>query len=160
MWYNNLDIYNALIFECEKGKKFTMIFEKSCGAIVYRKSHGNTEILLIKHVNSGHWSFPKGHVEGEETEIETALREIKEETGIDVIIDPSFRETVSYSPRKETQKVVVYFIGKAKNFEFVPQEEEIAQVRWVDIGHATSILTYENDKTIVNKARIAIKNEA
>ena len=137
-----------------------MIFEKSCGAIVYRKSHGNTEILLIKHVNSGHWSFPKGHVEGEETEIETALREIKEETGIDVIIDPSFRETVSYSPRKDTQKVVVYFIGKAKNFEFVPQEEEIAQVRWVDIGHATSILTYENDKTIVNKAKIAIKNEA
>lgn len=136
-----------------------MVFEKSCGAIVYRKSHGNTEILLIKHVNSGHWSFPKGHVEGDETEIETALREIKEETGIDVIIDPSFRETVSYFPRKDTQKIVVYFIGKAKNFEFVPQEEEIAQVRWVDIGHATTILTYENDKTIVNKAKSAIKND-
>ena len=136
-----------------------MVFEKSCGAIVYRKSHGNTEILLIKHVNSGHWSFPKGHVEGSETEIETAQREIKEETGIDVIIDPSFRETVSYFPRKDTQKGVVYFIGKAKNFEFIPQEEEIAQIRWVDIGHATSILTYENDKTIVNKARLAIKND-
>ncbi len=40
-----------------------MLHEKSCGAIVYRKFHGNTEILLIKHVNSGHWSFPKGHVE-------------------------------------------------------------------------------------------------
>lgn len=136
-----------------------MIFEKSCGAIVYRKSHGNTEILLIKHVNSGHWSFPKGHVEGSETEMETALREVKEETGIDVIIDPSFRETVSYFPRKDTQKVVVYFIGKAKNFEFIPQEEEIAQIRWVDIGHASSILTYENDKTIVNKARLAIRND-
>ncbi len=136
-----------------------MILEKSCGAIVYRKSHGNTEILLIKHVNSGHWSFPKGHVEGNETEVETALREIKEETGIDVIVDPSFRETVSYFPRKDTQKVVVYFIAKAKNFEFIPQEEEIAQIRWVDIGHANTILTYENDKTIVNKAKIAIKND-
>lgn len=136
-----------------------MILEKSCGAIVYRRSHGNTEILLIKHVNSGHWSFPKGHVEGTETEVETALREIKEETGIDVIIDPSFRETVSYFPRKDTQKIVVYFIGKAKNFEFTPQEEEIAQIKWVDIGHATAILTYENDKTIVNKARMAIKND-
>ena len=40
-----------------------MLHEKSCGAIVYRKYHGNTEILLIKHINSGHWSFPKGHVE-------------------------------------------------------------------------------------------------
>jgi len=67
-----------------------MMHEKSCGAIVYRKSHGNIEILLIKHVNSGHWSFPKGHVEGSETEIETAKREIKEETAIDVMIDPTF----------------------------------------------------------------------
>ena len=64
-----------------------MMHEKSCGAIVYRKSHGNIEILLIKHVNSGHWSFPKGHVEGTETEVETAKREIKEETAIDVLID-------------------------------------------------------------------------
>ncbi|MEG0614305.1 MAG: NUDIX domain-containing protein [Oscillospiraceae bacterium] len=135
-----------------------MIFEKSCGAIVYRKSHGNIEILLIKHVNSGHWSFPKGHVEGGETETETALREIKEETGIDVIIDPSFRETVSYFPKKDTQKLVVYFIARAKNFEFTPQEEEIAEIRWVDVGHATTVLTYENDKTIVNKAKHAIKD--
>lgn len=136
-----------------------MLFEKSCGAIVYRKFHGNTEILLIKHVNSGHWSFPKGHVEGKETEVETALREIKEETGLDVLIDSSFRETVSYYPKKDTQKSVVYFIAKAKNFDFVPQEEEISQIRWVDIGHASSVLTYENDKTIVSKAKIAIKND-
>lgn len=133
-----------------------MILEKSCGAIVYRRHHGNLEILLIKHVNSGHWSFPKGHVEEGETEVETALREVKEETGIDIIIDPTFRETVTYFPRKDTQKIVVYFIAKAKNFEYVPQEEEIAQIKWVDICHATSVLTYENDKTIVNKAKLAI----
>ena len=133
-----------------------MLHEKSCGAIVYRRFHGNIEILLIKHINSGHWSFPKGHVEQGETEIETALREIKEETGLDVLIDPSFRETVTYFPRKDTQKVVVYFIAKAKTFEYIPQEDEIAEIRWVDIGHAVQMLTYENDKTIVNKARTAI----
>lgn len=81
-----------------------MQHEKSCGAIVYRKSHGNTEILLIKHINSGHWSFPKGHMEAGETEIETAIREIKEETSVDVMIDPTFRETVSYFPKRDTQK--------------------------------------------------------
>ena len=59
-----------------------MTYEKSCGGIVYRKFHGNTEILLIKHIKSGYWSFPKGHVENSETEEETAKREIKEETGI------------------------------------------------------------------------------
>ena len=133
-----------------------MDYEKSCGAVVFRKYHGNTELLLIKHTIGGHWSFPKGHVEMGETEVETALREVKEETDIDVMIDPTFRETVTYFPRKDTQKVVVYFIGKAKNFEYVPQAEEIAEIRWVDIGHAVQMLTYENDKTIVNKARAAI----
>lgn len=134
-----------------------MLHEKSCGAIVYRKYHGNTEILLIKHINSGHWSFPKGHVESGETEIETAVREIKEETAIDVIIDPTFRETVSYSPRKDTMKVVVYFLAKAKNVDFHRQEDEIAEIRWVDISYAANILSYENDRTIVSKAKTAIK---
>ena len=137
-----------------------MLHEKSCGAIVYRRFHGNVEILLIKHVNSGHWSFPKGHVEGDETELETARREIKEETGLDVILDQTFRETVSYSPRRDTQKIVVYFLALARNYDFVPQEEEIAEIRWVDIIRAARMLTYENDKTIVNKARAAIKQHS
>ena len=101
-----------------------MLHEKSCGAIVYRKSHGNIQILLIKHVNSGHWSFPKGHTEGEETEAETALREIKEETGIDVILDTTFRETVSYSPKKDTQKIVVYFLAKLKTAMFLHRKKK------------------------------------
>lgn len=134
-----------------------MLHEKSCGAIVYRRFHGNIEILLIKHINSGHWSFPKGHVESDETETETARREIKEETSIDVMIDPTFRETVTYSPRRDTLKVVVYFLAKAKNVNFVPQEDEISEIRWVDLAHAVRLLTYENDKTIVAKAKTAIK---
>ena len=114
-----------------------MLHEKSCGAIVYRRFHGNIEILLIKHINSGHWSFPKGHVEGDETELETARREIKEETGLDVILDQTFRETVSYSPKRDTQKVVVYFLALARNYDFVPQEEEIAEIRWISSGQHT-----------------------
>ena len=91
-----------------------------------------------------------------ESETETALREIKEETGLDVLLDPTFRESVTYFPRKDTQKVVVYFIAKAKTYDYTPQEDEIAEIRWVDIGYAATMLTYENDKTIVNKARTAI----
>ncbi len=146
MWYNN---YNKSLQE----RINLMVNEKSCGAIVYRKYHGNTEILLIRHVNSGHWSFPKGHVEGNETEIETAHREVLEETGIDVIIDPTFRETVTFSPKKDTVKLVVYFIAKAKNTDYIPQEEEIADIRWVEITRAASVLAYDNDKLIVARAK-------
>jgi len=134
-----------------------MTLEKSCGALVFRRFHGNTELLLIKHANGGHWSFPKGHVESGETEVETALREIKEETGIDVIIDPSFREVISYSPKKDTQKDVIYFIARAQNYDYTPQEEEIAQIKWVEINRAHTILTYDNDKQLVNKARQVIR---
>lgn len=131
-----------------------MNFERSCGAVVYRKSHGNTEILLIKHLRSGCWSFPKGHMEEGETETETAIREIKEETNIDISIDdPSFRETVVFSPRRDTRKEVVYFIGRALSGDAVPQEDEISDIRWVEIGAAASKLTYDNDRLIVNKAR-------
>lgn len=130
-----------------------MTFEKSCGAIVYRKYHGNTEILLAKHIKSGHWSFPKGHMEEGETEEETALREIKEETGLDVLLDNGFRETVSYSPKRNTKKTVVYFVAIPLTHDLVPQKEEISELRWQEIGQAASLLTYENDKITVNKAK-------
>ena len=115
---------------------------------------------LIKHVNSGHWSFPKGHVEAGETEVETAKREIMEETSIEALIDSTFRETVSYSPKKDVQKEVVYFIAKAKNTNFVLQKSEVSEAKWVDINYAYNILTYDNDKNIVNKAKVAIKKDA
>jgi bis(5'-nucleosidyl)-tetraphosphatase len=134
-----------------------MQYEKSCGALVFRKYHGNTELLLIKHANGGHWSFPKGHVEPGETEIETAIREVKEETGIDIIVDSSFREIVSYSPKKDTQKDVVYFLAIAKNYNFTPQPEEIAQIKWVEISRVHTILSYDNDRQLVNKAKPLIK---
>ena len=95
-----------------------MLFEKSCGGVVYRKHHGNIEVLLVKHINSGHWSFPKGHVEGEETEEQTARREIKEETGIDVMIDTSFRETVNFSPKKDTQKEILNSLSLEEHYKY------------------------------------------
>jgi len=130
--------------------------EKSCGAIVYRKFHGNTEILLIRHVKSGYWSFPKGHIEDGETELETAVREIKEETGLDVFVDTGFREIVTFSPRRDAQKTVVYFVAKAKSHEISPQASEISETKWVEINKATEHLTYDNDRIIVNRAKAFI----
>ena len=135
-----------------------MQYEKSCGAIIYRKFHGNTELLLIKNQNGGHWSFPKGHVEAGETEEETAVREIKEETGIDVILDTSFRRVITYLPKKEVTKDVVYFLAKATSYDYVPQEEEIAKIKWVEINHAASMLSYDNDRQLVSQAKNIIRD--
>lgn len=135
-----------------------MQYEKSCGAVVYRKHHGNIELLLIKNQNGGHWSFPKGHMETGETEEQTALREIKEETGLDVALDTSFRKVITYTPKKDITKDVIYFLAKALNYDYTPQEEEIAQIKWVEINHAVSILSYDNDRQLVSQAKSIIKD--
>ena len=133
-------------------------YEKSCGTVIFRKTRGKYAVLLIKNRYADFWSFPKGHVEAGETEIETAKREIMEETSIDVDICPGFREVVTYSPRRDVQKDVIYFLARAKNFDYVPQESEIAQIKWVEINLAHSFLTYDNDKQLVNRAKPLIRD--
>ena len=134
-----------------------MGYEKSCGAGVFRRYHGNTELLLIKHTAGGHWSFPKGHVEKGETEEETAVREVYEVSHIQIGLCPGFREVVSYSPKRDVLKDVIYFLGRARNYDFIPQESEIAQIKWVEMSLAHSFLSYDNDKQLVNRARPLIR---
>lgn len=128
-----------------------MKFEKSCGAIIVRKNNDTFETLLIKMVK-GHWSFPKGHVENDETEVETALREIKEETNLDVIIDTRFREITTYSPCPGVLKDVIFFIAMAKTNDVVVQEAEVESAMWVELNEAIDIVTFECDRQILKKA--------
>lgn len=126
-----------------------MKFEKSCGAIVYRKTQNQVDLLLIKNRYGGHWSFPKGHVEGTETEMQTALREVKEETGLDISIQDGFRQAVEYFPKPNVRKQVVYFLGEAQSVEFKMQEEEISRIIWTDIRKAYHMVTFKNDKNLI-----------
>ena len=126
--------------------------EKSCGAIVFYSDKEREEVLLIKHANSGHWSFPKGHVEGNETETETAEREVLEETGLHIKIDTRFRQTVTYSPKKDTIKDVVYFIAFTDEYTTHRQIEEISQIKWVSLSEAENIVTYKNDTELYKQA--------
>ncbi len=123
--------------------------EKSCGAVVFRKNDSGTQILLIKHLNGGHWAFPKGHIEDGETEEETAIREIMEETGISVTIDTSYRNVVTYSPRRDVIKDVVYFVAETNCEKTVAQESEISQIKWVDMHTAVEHVSYANDKKVL-----------
>ncbi len=123
--------------------------EKSCGAVVFREYDNKTQILLIRHLNGGHWAFPKGHVENGETEEETALREILEETGLTVQLDSGYRKVVTYSPRRDVVKDVVYFVALADDSVAVAQEGEISRVKWVDMADAVTHVSYDNDKQVL-----------
>ena len=127
--------------------------EKSCGALVYRIKNGELELLLLKHRFGGHWSFPKGHVEEGETEVETALREVHEETGLTIQLEDGFRQSVEYYPRPNIRKQVVYFLGYADDDRTRRQEEEISEIRWVPQKSAHREVTFRNDKNLINHAK-------
>ena len=133
--------------------------EKSCGAVVY-KIINNQIFFLIEKMKRGHFSIPKGHVENNETEIETALREIKEETNLDVILDTTFKEVVTYSPFENVIKDVVFFIGKVNSETVINQEIEVSEIYFYPFDKAYKTLTFEMDKNTLLKAylHILLKN--
>ncbi|MGK0467138.1 bis(5'-nucleosyl)-tetraphosphatase [Clostridium sp.] len=129
-----------------------MNFEKSCGAVIYRKNDDNLEFLTISHKSDGHWGFPKGHVEKGENEEETAVREIYEETGLLVDLIDGFRVTVEYSPKEGVRKEVIFFLAKVQEQSVHIQEEEVKDYKWASFQHTKQILSYESSKTILEQA--------
>lgn len=124
-------------------KETTKIGEKSCGCIIM----DNHKVLLVKQTK-GHWGFPKGHVEENETEEETAKREVKEETNLDVQIDKSKRYTMQYMTDKGKLKQVVLFIAKIIDGSMIPQESEVAEIKWFSYNEAIQTITYDNAKIL------------
>ena len=128
-----------------------MKHEKSCGAVVYRMEEGQL-FFLVEHMKMGHISIPKGHVEGNETEEETARREIKEETNLDVRMDTAFRHEISYSPASGILKQVVFFAAEAVSMEMKNQECEVSGLEWLPHDEAVRAVTYDTDKEVLSHA--------
>ena len=120
--------------------------EKSCGCIIIEKD----KVLLIQQTK-GHWGFPKGHMEVGETEKETAIREVKEETNLDVKIIENKRYTMEYITDKGTLKQVVLFIAKKVKGNEKYQESEIKSMKWMTFKDAIETITYDNTRELFNK---------
>ena len=125
--------------------------EKSCGNIVFKKENEILKILLVHH-NLGHYGMPKGHVELGETEEETALREVFEETGISSYIIDGFREMITYSPKENVIKDVIYFVGETNDFETTPQISEVSEAFFTETSKAVELVTHEEEKKVLEKA--------
>ena len=126
--------------------------EKSCGAVIYKIDENDRISFLLIKQKTGHFGFPKGHVEKDETEIETATREVKEETNLDVVIDTNFRTISTYSPAKGVIKDVVFFIATPTSTEIIPQEEEVEVALWCNYYNAKRMLTHRQNKIILRNA--------
>jgi len=141
--------------------------EKSAGAIIFRMENDILYYLLL-HYPSGHWEFPKGHIEGKESEEETLEREVFEETGInDLKIIPGFKkyikyffrqykENISEEDRKKGKtpwvfKLVVFFIAETKTKDIKISSEHL-DFLWLSIDEAIKKTTFKNSKKLLKEA--------
>ena len=135
-----------------------MNFEKSCGVVIYRRLGGNLEFLCISDKNDGHWGFPKGHVEKNECEEETAIREVNEETSLSVTLINGFRVSVEYLVKKDTIKEVVFFLGNVEEQIVHIQITELAHYKWASYNVSKQLLTYKSSKEVLEQAYYFITN--
>ena len=134
--------------------------EKSCGVVLFNEQ----KVLLLQYATGqkegewdlqGHWDFPKGHVDKGETEIETATRELEEETGIkNIILLDNFRKTINYKIQKRDRKIskeVVFFIATTAETEINLSHEHV-DYGWFDFTSALKQLTYDNARSVLSEA--------
>ena len=125
-------------------------FEKSCGAVIYTELNG-MRLYLIEQMQKGHRSICKGHLEKDESEHQTAAREILEETGLTVKFVEGFREIIEYSPYENCLKTVVFFLAYTDSMNVVSQEE-IKEIYWLSFDEAMTALTSDSDRATLQKA--------
>ncbi len=132
--------------------------EISCGAVVFTHSAGEQNFVVIRALN-GDYGFPKGHMESGETEEQTAIREIREETGLSVTILPGFREVDEYllPAHPDILKRVVFFAAEYEKQRISIQEEELEGAELLPYGEAMRRLTFDSSREILRKAQEFIR---
>lgn len=131
--------------------KIYCLREKSCGAVVFTGDGDDRKYLVIR-MNLGHCGLPKGHIEKYETEEETAIREVREETGVEITLIEGFRKSVVYSLTARTTKESIYFLGRFDGDSVKIQEAEVSSYRLCAYEQARRLITYENDRAILDAA--------
>jgi bis(5'-nucleosidyl)-tetraphosphatase len=131
-----------------------MKYEESFGIIPLRKHQGAWEVFLIQHIKGHYWGFPKGHAEDNETPIESAFRELKEETNLEPVdclrTDP-FIEQYQFTIKGERiSKRVLYFVAEVTG-NVILQSIEIQNGVWVLFDQAMEKITHAEGKSILSQ---------
>ena len=130
-----------------------MVKEISAGAVIY-KIENNIIFYLIEYMSLGHISLCKGHLEEGESLIEAAIREVYEETSLNIDLDTNFHHVITYSPKKGVIKDVHFFIGKTMDSTspIDLHDKEVVKSAFFPYEEALSYLTYETDKETLRLA--------
>lgn len=130
------------------------MLERSCGAVVFTEHEGQRYYVLVK---GGYIGLPKGHMERGESERQTALREVLEETCVKARLIPGFRRVVTYHMPNGNDKRVAYFLADFQQQEAHQNPEEFLKVLVLPYHDALHALTFENDKITLRAAERFLK---
>ncbi len=125
--------------------------EYSCGAVVYTIINGKRKYVIITN-KKGIYGFPKGHIEKGETKIETALREIKEETNLDVNLLDDFKESETIIKDEQRIKHITYFLASYNDQKIKPKEDEVSSVKLMSYDEAINLFQFDSRKEVLKKA--------
>ncbi len=137
--------------------------EFSYGIIPFMTSSTSLLYLLIQH-RRGHWGFPKGHAENNETAAIAACREFTEETGITEFkfhFKPVFTEQYLNTKRgQKFLKTVTYFFAEVFTKTLRIQEDEVINYNWADYESALGLLTFKESQMVLTKAHHYLLNNS
>jgi 8-oxo-dGTP pyrophosphatase MutT (NUDIX family) len=142
-----------------------MKFEKSVGAVIFRKEENEILYLLLHYPGvqgSDYWDLVKGHVEEKELEKETIVREAFEETGIkDLEFIEGFKEKVSYIFKRNIEdisKEVIFYLAETKTKDILISFEH-TEFKWASFSEATPIMKFREGKSVLTKANEFLKRK-
>ncbi len=140
----------------------------SAGGIVWRRERGAIQIVMVRPANKDAWTLPKGQPAANESLLETAARETREETGLEVA-PGEFVGQISYvfssrdAPGKPLVRIfkrVHYFLMEPRGGNLNRHDHEIDEACWVDLDQAQTRASYKGDREIIGKAQALLKSRA
>jgi 8-oxo-dGTP pyrophosphatase MutT (NUDIX family) len=130
--------------------------EVSAGGIVFRQPHGEVARYLLIRDSYKNWGFPKGHLEGDESPAQAALRETAEETGLDRLVLHGPIRVIDWHFRfrgRHIHKYCHFFLFESPEGEVCPQVDEgITACQWRPLGEALELLSYDNARGVLKRA--------
>jgi 8-oxo-dGTP pyrophosphatase MutT (NUDIX family) len=145
--------------------KIHTVNQVSAGGVAYRTHDGQVEIALISVGEARRWQLPKGTVEKDETNEAAAVREVREETGIQTEVVSQIDRieywfySVSGGKRTRHHKYVYFFLLRALSGDVRDHDHEVNESRWVEINAALEMLKFENERKILQRAIEGITQE-
>ena len=125
--------------------------EKSAGAVLYTIIDDKIHYLISLDFHNN-WGFPKGHLEQGETIVQAALREIKEEVGIDAVLDTDFKEELIYTMPNGIEKHSIYYVGRYTDQNPIKQLEEVQDINILPYEQAIDLISFDSVKDVLEKA--------